>query len=137
MSLAPPGAALPPRCVAALAGSRPAATSPRSRLASVRAVSTVQGEPNGPIVTLRSGAARPLPARYMRMKLRAPLALTRSPKPFTPPSPASQSTVSRGVPSGRVAGAAVSQIALGELLTGGHWGRSLCYLDEPEGSTRR
>ena len=43
------------------AGSRPAATSPNRRLASVLAVSTVHGDPNGPMVTLRSGAARPLP----------------------------------------------------------------------------
>ena len=61
------------------AGSRPLATSPRMRLASARAVSTVHGEPSGPMVTLRSGAARPRPARYMRMKLLAPFGLMRRP----------------------------------------------------------
>ena len=73
------------------------------------------------MVTLRSGAARPLPARYIRMKLRAPLGVTRSPKPFTLPSPASHSTRSRAVPA--LPSAAVSHMPLGELLTFGHRGR--------------
>ena len=91
------------------AGSRCAATSPSNRRASVRAVSTVHGDPNGPMVILRSGAARPRPARYMRMKARAPFGLTRRPKPFTSPS---QSIRSFAMPSCARAGPAVSHVRL-------------------------
>jgi hypothetical protein len=44
-------------------GSAPLSTRPRSRFASPRAASGVQGEPCLPIVTLRSTALRPAPAR--------------------------------------------------------------------------
>ena len=49
-------------CCRVLAGSRPAATSPSSRLASPRAISGVHGDPCLPTVSLRNGAARPVPA---------------------------------------------------------------------------
>ena len=45
------------------AGSAPSSIMPSSLFASLRAVSGVQGEPCRPIVSLRSGAPRPVPAR--------------------------------------------------------------------------
>jgi hypothetical protein len=78
-------------------------------LASCLASSTVHGDPYLPMVTLRRGAARPLPARYTKTKDLAQAALTRSPKPLTAPS---HSVYSRGRPSGPILGAAASHCRL-------------------------
>ena len=61
------------------AGSRPPATSPSNRLASLRAASGVHGDPCRPIVNHR---CRP-PTRYLTRYVRSPPGATRNPKPET------------------------------------------------------